>query len=600
VSRPRTGPGRRRRGLVALVVLLAVALSGCVSLPQDGAVRSVTAGDQTDSETLVDFTPGGPKPGSAPVPLVNNFLRAMTATPLNTFVARQFLTSESSSSWVPERGTIVYGSDTVETLPGGKVALRLSDVVELDDRGTWLGDRTHGAGRDFTLKLVKEAGEWRISDPPNRLIIPRSHFDTEYQQYFLYFFDKSAQVLVPEPVYVPRGLQAPTLLVAALLKGPVEPLRGVEVTFVPRGTRLDGISVPVSRDNTAEVPLSDEVLDLDNDRLNLLYAQLSWTLGQIAGVERIRVTVGGTPVDLPGARVDVSVNQWSEFDPALAWASTSLFGTRDGHVVTLTGDRESRVSGPLGTLALGLRSIAVDLPAQHVAGVSADGTRILESDKDSTSGKPAVPSDVRTVYPRGQNLLRPAYDLYGQLFVMDRTSAGARLSVVRAGAARAVDAPGLTGEPVTRFVLSRDGTRLVAQIRRSGRDRLVVSRVERDAKGRVRALLPAVPLPLTGSAGDQIRDLGWRTPGSLAVLSGPSAGTSQVLIVKIDGSSTPEELSTDAELFRDQAVRLVTAPSVGSPLYIRTATGQLFSLAANGRWTGTSIEPGLGSPTFVG
>ena len=345
---------RRRRCLAGLVlVLLAVGLSGCVSLPHDGAVRSQTVTNQSDGDTLVDFTPGGPKPGSTPVPLVNNFLRAMTATPLNTFVARQFLTSASSSSWVPERGTVVYGGSTIETLPGRKVVLRLTDVVELDDRGTWLGDRTGGAGRDYTLKLVKEGGEWRISKPPNRLIIPRTHFDTEYQQYFLYFFDKSAQVLVPEPVYVPRGLQAPTLLVAALLKGPVPGLAGVEGTFVPPGTQLDGISVPVSRDNTAEVPLSDQVLDLDDNQLNLLYAQLSWTLGQIAGVERMRVTVAGTPVDLPGARVDVGVNQFSEFDPALAWASTSLFGTRERRVVTLTSDRESRIGGPFGTLGPG-------------------------------------------------------------------------------------------------------------------------------------------------------------------------------------------------------------------------------------------------------
>jgi hypothetical protein len=595
-----TSPALGHRGFAGVLVMLVLALSGCVSLPEDGSVRSVPAADQTNGETLVDFTPGGPKPGSAPVPLVNDFLRAMTATPLNTFVARQFLSSESSSSWVPERGTLVYGSDSIETLPGGRIALRLNDVVELDDRGTWRGDPTGGAGRDLTLELVKEAGEWRISNPPNRLVIPRSHFDTEYQQYFLYFFDKSAQVLVPEPVYVPRGVQAPTLLVAALLKGPAASLAGVETSFVPHGTRLDGISVPVTRDNTAEVPLSDQVLDLDDQRLNLLYAQLSWTLGQITGVERMRVTVGGTPVDLAGARVDVGVDQWSEFDPALAWASTSLFGTRDGRVVTVAGDGESRVSGPFGSLALRPRSIAVDLPAQHVAGVSPDGTRVLEAENDRTSGGPAAMSDVRTVVPRGQQLLRPAYDLYGQLFVVDRTTSGARLSVVRAGAARRVDAPGVSGEPVVRFVLSRDGTRLVAQIRRDGVDRLVVARVERDAKGRVRGLLPAVPLPLDGAESAQIRDLGWRTPGSLAVLSGPTAGTSQVLVEKIDGSSTPQDLSTDAELFRDQAVSLVTAPSIGSPLYIRTAAGQLFSLAPNGRWTGTSIEPGLRSPTFVG
>ncbi len=505
------------------------------------------------------------------MPLVNNFLRAMTATPLNTFVARQFLTSESSGSWVPERGTIVYGTDTVETLPGGEVALRLSDVVELDDRGTWLGDPTRGAGRDITLKLVKEEGEWRISDPPNRLIIPRSHFDTEYQQYFLYFFDKSAQVLVPEPVYAPRGLQAPTLLVAALLKGPLPSLAGVETTFVPHGTRLDGISVPVSRDNTAEVPLSDEVLDLDNNQLNLLFAQLSWTLGQIAGVERMRVTVAGTPVDLPGARVDVGVNQWSEFDPALAWASTSLFGIRDRRVVTLTGDRESRVSGPFGTLPLGLRSIAVDLPAQHVAGVSARRHARARGRQGPHLGQARHPVRRTHGLPAGH---RPAPARLRPLrsAVRGGPDLGRRPAVGRAGRGRAHGrgARRSPGEPVVRFVLSRDGTRLVSQIRRDGRDQLVVSRVERDAKGRVQGLLPAVPLPLTGAGDAQIRDLGWRTPGSLAVLSAPSVGTSQVLIVKIDGSSTPEDLSTDAELFRDQAVRLVTAPSAGSPLYIRT------------------------------
>ncbi len=56
---------------------------------------------------------------------------------------------------------------------------------------------------------------------------------------------------------------------------------------MPAGTRLDGISVPVSRNGTAEVPLSDEVLDVDDRQLNLLFAQVAWTLRQISGVRRV-------------------------------------------------------------------------------------------------------------------------------------------------------------------------------------------------------------------------------------------------------------------------------------------------------------------------
>jgi hypothetical protein len=594
--------GRRSNRLPVLPVLLALLallVTGCVSLPRGGAVRSIDTGDNGESETLVDYTPGGPKKGSAPVPLVDNFLTAMTATPLNTFVARQFLTSASSGSWVPERGTLVYGSKRLVGGSTGHVSLQLDDVVELDGRGAWLGDPTGGAGRTLRLRLVKEAGEWRIDRPPNRLIIPRTHFDTQYQQYFLYFFEKSAQVLVPEPVYVPRGLQAPTLLTAGLLKGPDRDLLGVERTFVPAGTALDGISVPVSRDGTAEVPLSDEVLDVDDDRLNLLLAQLGWTLGQISGVERMRVTVDGTPLDLPGAPLDVGLDEWSEFDPAVAWASTAMFGVRDQRVVTVTGTEERRIAGALGSVAVGLRSVGVDLPAQHVAGVTADGRRVVESDRDRRTGRQVSLADVRTVYA-GTDVLRPVYDLYGQMWLVDRTAAGARLSVVRAGRLTAVPAHGLTGRDVERFLLSRDGTRLVAQTSTGGRDRLMVSRVQRDTAGRVRRIGPARLLPLTGGNVTEIRDVAWRTPGTLAVLAGPTAGTSQVMIAKIDGSSTPEDLSTDAELFRDQAVRLVTSPAIGSPLYIGTAGGQLFSLAATGRWTGTSIEPGLAAPTFVG
>jgi hypothetical protein len=98
----------------------------------------------------------------------------------------------------------------------------------------------------------------------------------------------------------------------------------------------------------------------------------------------------------------------------------------------------------------------------------------------------------------------------------------------------------------------------------------------------------------------RVRDLGWRTPGSLALLTAPTPDATALVVVKVDGSSTAGEATTDAETYRGLASRLVTSPVLASSLYIRTENGQMLALAANGRWVGTGLEPGLRSPTFVG
>ncbi len=110
----------RRRGALGLLLGLSLLLSGCVSLPASGPVRSEPAGQQVEDEAPVDFTPDGPRAGAAPIEIVRGFLVAMQATPLNTSVARQFLTAEGNSAWVPERGTVVY-ADEARTAEGDDV-----------------------------------------------------------------------------------------------------------------------------------------------------------------------------------------------------------------------------------------------------------------------------------------------------------------------------------------------------------------------------------------------------------------------------------------------------------------------------------------------
>jgi hypothetical protein len=567
---------------VAAALALLLCAAGCVSLPSSGSVRTEPVREQQEVEAPVDFTPAGPERGAAPIEIVRGFLTAMQATPLNTSVARQFLSTPSGTAWVPERGTVVYSTASTTAL-GKDVRLDLGDTVRLDGRGSWLGA---GGDASYAIDMVREEGEWRIDAPPDRLLIPTNHFETRFQQYYLHFFDKSAQVLVPEPVYVPTGAQATTFLVLGTLRGPAPGLLGVERSFLPARTRLDDISVPVSADGTAEVPLSDEILDLSPDQMSRAFAQLAWTLRQVSGVTRLRVTVDGSPLELPGLGPDVDVNEWPEFDPAVSWASESLFGIRDGRVVTQIAGDERRVSGAFGSVDLGPREIAVDLAGERIAATTDDG-RVLVAARSRVVGTAPDAGDTNEVYAGGERLLQPAWDLHGQVWLVDDTSAGAEVSVVRNGVARRVVVEGVTGQDVRSFD-------------QGGRDVLMIARVQTDPSGRVRRVAPAERLDVSGLGIFRIRDIGWRSPGTLAVLTAPTGTTSQVLVVKVDGSSTAEESTFDSGVFRSRTDHIVTSPALGAPLYLRTPDGAFYALAANGRWTGAGIEPGLRSATFVG
>lgn len=585
----------RMTGAPLFGLVLALLLAGCVTLPTTGSVQTRPGPDQGEQDEPFDYRPDRPVAGAGPLDVVAGFLLAMQAWPLSTAVATEFLTTEATNTWVPARRTVVYGTESA-LATGGAVSLSLTDTVQLDGRGTWLGSARPGRAMEYPLKVVKERGEWRISNPPNALLVPRSHFDTRYRQYLLYFFDKSAQVLVPEPVHLPRGEQTANLLVRGLLRGPDQDLLGATRTFLPARTQLD-LPVLVSEDGTAELPLSDEVLALTGPPLEHALAQLAWTLRQVTGIETMQITVDGSPLDLPALGVELEVSAWPEYDPAVNWASQELFGIRRNRIVALVADAERPVAGVFGRSA-DVRSFAVDLPAERIAAVDATGSTVRVAPRNPDGG--VKDADGSVVFSSGTDLLRPAWDIYGQVWLVDRTSRGAVVRVVRGGDIASLEAPGISGRDVSAFQLSRDGTRLVAVVQRRSRDHLLVARVMRTSTGQVARITEAVPLPLAAYDVDEIRDLAWRTPATVALLTGPTPGSSQVVIARVDGSSVLGDVATNTEIFSNGAVRILTSPAEGAPLLVGTRRGQLFELAPTGRWTGTSVAPGLRAPTFVG
>jgi hypothetical protein len=584
--------------MLALLMATLTLAAGCVSLPEAGGVNTAPGQEPVDSSAgSFDYTPSGPRPDAPPLSIVEDFLLAMQASPQSTAVARKFLTDEARSRWFPEKATLIYGSKAV-VAKDGAVRVDLGETVQLDERGTWLGEVGGEQGVDYTLQLERERGQWRIANPPDALVIPDTHFESRYQQYSVYFFDPTGKVLVPEPTYLPRGEQAATLLVRRLLEGPHPQLGEVLRTFIPGGTEYV-LSVPVSPEGVAEVALSEQVLRLGVEERQLALAQLGWTLRQVSGLEKMRVTVDGSPIDTQGVVSPQEVTAWAAYDPSIPSASQHLFGLREDRVIALDTE-EPEVAGRFGAEEFALEEVGVDLQGDQVAAVTEDGTTVVVAPRATAQDDPPGPEETSVIFDGGTDLLAPAWDVQGRVWLVDRTDAGATVQVLQDREVVTVDAPGLTGEDITAFVVSRDGSRFVAVVNGRSEDRLLIARIKRGAGGRVLGLTPAAELPLAQEGVDEIRDLAWRSPSSLAVLSGPTPQTSQVLLALVDGSTRLAGVDPAAEILRRRAVRVVASPSSGAPVYLNTPQGQLYELSSDGHWVEVLVGGPLRSATYAG
>ena len=589
----RTVTCRRWRGPLA-VLLLAVLASGCGVLPTTGPVEHVARAGVGDAEATTRFVPPGPSHGDTQEEIASGFLTAMTGNPLGVPIARRFLSPASQDSWRPTQQIVVYDSADVVSQPAAdRVGVQLGGVRRLDDRGGWLGGTD--APTRLTLRLALHRGEWRIAAPPDALIIPSWYFTEHYRPLSLYFFDQTNRVLVPNRVYVPRGDDAATALVRGLLGGPGAALAPVTRTAIPVGTGLD-LSALVRRDGVADVPLSGPIGNLSADRLGRVLAQLTTTLRQVPAIRRVRLLTGDAALTLPNGRRSVSVEFGARWSPSVNGSSDALFGLRGRRVVDGRGDG-SPVDGPFGAAGLAVRSVGVEVSGKAVAAVGDDGRSVLTA---PSSGPTASASAVRRVYT-GTDVLRPAYDMFDGLWLIDRRGAGARVLLRDADGLRTVTVPGVSGRRVTAFLISRDGARLVALIDGgTGPDRVVLSYlVRRDDGTLVRASPARAVSGVPTELGDLV-DLSWFGPTALAGLPRPPAGsTVGTSPTHHGGRGGPDTIPPDT--WRGDAQGLVGSYDPALPLYLATPGSRLLVLdRSTSRWRESDITPGLSAAAYAG
>lgn len=560
-----------RRLAAALLMALLVALAGsaCVQLPDDGPIVVGTETGRSDLESGIPYAPRGPQRGESSTEIVRHFLDAMTANPVRTSVARQFLSSSAGESWNPEQRTIIY--DSLSRPDGiGVVELSLNGASWLDARGTWRGALPREAS-ELSFPMEIEDGEWRISEVPDAMIVSEDWFDDRFRQVSLYFYDPGAQILVPELVFLPRGDQLATSLIRGLLQGPPNERPGTTPSFFPRGASLDDLSVPVAADGLADVSLSGDIASMSPESLDLMTAQIAWTLRQDPRVKRVRVSIGDAPVTLAGGGTEFSVEVGAPYDPAGAFAVRDPFGLRDGRLASFVDAEAQPVSGPFGARAHGLRDFSVDLPGERVAGVTDGGRTLLLAPVEADPERP-----VQRV-ASGTDLLHPAWDAGGRLWVLDRAGGRAQVSMVVGGREVPVVVPGVTGRDVVDFLVSRDGSRFVAAVADRGTHQVVVSRI---GWNRDRAVLsPAQVIERGDGRQLTVRDLSWASPTQVLLVLPLERQLSEVRTVSVDGSPVIRTEGALVETLRADVQRLVGSPVPGRPIWAVTPRGALLQLA---------------------
>ncbi|HYO32431.1 MAG TPA: LpqB family beta-propeller domain-containing protein [Nocardioidaceae bacterium] len=530
---------RARRAAVSLVLLLASCVTaGCVSVPNSSSIEEGRAVGVQDDPQHITNDPPGPLPGASPQAIASGFFAAMLAYPQTVTTAREFLTSRAAAQWDHGAGVVVYeGRSFIRTANG--IAVGGEQLGRLDERGTWTSVKPEQSTSLVRLRMAEVDGEWRITNPPPGLYIDSTYFSNNYGKFSLYFFDPSHKVLAADPVYLVDDETATTALVADLVDGPTRSLRQAVQTAIPRETTID-VAVSTSSSGVAEVPLSEEILQLSADNLQLVAAQLAWTLRQIPDIRSISVTVDGSQLEIPGFGPTFGVDQFSGYDPAGITGVRKLFALSPRGLVSLSGGAAARVV-TAGTLEEQPLSAAVDADGVRAAFVTEAGRAVMVSAL-------AVGSDVGSAdWLRGTSFLRPVWDLHGVLWAVDSVATGSDIYVATtARNERLVRAPGLRGADIVSFAVSRDGVRFAAVVRDGDTTRLVISTIERDPRrpSSLRLGVPtSVPALTSATDGAELTDmtsLAWVSPTAVVVLAGGEDADRHPWQVEVDGSRTAD------------------------------------------------------------
>lgn len=282
---------RLSRLLVLLTCLALVA--SCANIPE-----------QTNAQVIVNSA-AQPQPkvqlpdrDADPITVVRKFVEASG----DTAVAEAYLTEDARRLWRPDtQPTIIEDEFSTVPLPKGKDGDPNADSVEVKATSKgWLDSRKSFVAQvgplNGTVKLVKQDGQWRISETPgNGVLIPVSAFNNHYRAVKLYFYDSaSREVPVPDQRYLPGApLASPSEIIGLLLQGPASSLTGAVRSALPTSA-VQRTNVTPSRDGATVVNLG-QLGNLTSEDKRAIAIQIVLSLQDVAATT-VRLQVEGLPL----------------------------------------------------------------------------------------------------------------------------------------------------------------------------------------------------------------------------------------------------------------------------------------------------------------
>ncbi len=544
------------RMLSAAVVLLAVLVPGCATVPESSDVqvlRSVPAGPQV-------APPAGPTPGASPFRLVRDFIEA-TGTPANGHAAaRAFLTRQAAASWDDDAGlTVIEDSpDTPESGPvrgsdSSSVVIRAARIGTLAADGSFTSD---GGLSSVVLDLVREDGEWRISNPPPGVLVESTAFQQNYVTVSAWFVEPTGGTLVPDMRWVPAQPDD-TLAGRALdvlLAGPSEALADAVVSAFPPGAH--------PRSNMLVGPEGRAVIDLagmeavEAQERRLAAAQIVRTLDGLVRRPPFQLLADGEPL-VAGKR---------DWRPADITSYTATSGPRpdvpglvvhDGRLRGLDG---APLPGPAGSGELTVLTAARSSPeGERLAAVATRPDGRLQLLVGATGG------GLTAVALDAISMTRPTWRPSGNeiwTVINGTTVAGVALSDSAPAATYQVNAAELAEfGPITELRLSRDGVRVAAVVGGQLVVATVVSRPGEVSIQQARVLRAGSIPPLVS--------VDW-------------ARSHELVVTSSDPAPQVSEVSVDGLVYQPMSSTNLTAPLAG----VVAAPGRETVVSdANGLWT---------------